>query len=375
MTPKLSLTMIVRNEKERLPHILADVAGIPDEIVVVDTGSRDGTTEIAKAWGATVLRRKWVENFAAARNEALAAASGEWMLWLDADDRVCESSRQGLLALKQHLTTRERKCNVVMCPYVMDFTDNEITVAPTTDNGWSICLLRERVVKLGSDASWVGAVHETLELTGARVAEWPTFVVEHHPPAGSARRRCLRNLRILETSYHSGRYRTVDMFYLGQSYLMLGKYSSARTMYEAFCRATAGSAHNTMYYEAIVRVAECAEHMRDAGAAVSALFTAVAYDPRRAEAYWLLGQYFAQRSDWSSALPMFAAAGSLTLPGNGVWIRGAYSWLAWQGAVRCLDELGRRDEAQHYRSLMSDRAHGEPSEARSCARGEGLALA
>ena len=78
--------MIVKNEQENLPTCLASVEGIFDEIIVVDTGSTDRTKEIACEFGAKVFDFEWVDSFAAARNEVLAHATGDYAFWLDADD-------------------------------------------------------------------------------------------------------------------------------------------------------------------------------------------------------------------------------------------------------------------------------------------------
>ena len=78
--------MIVRDEEERLPTCLDNVAELVDEIVVVDTGSSDGTVGIAKRYGAKIGFFEWCDDFAAARNESIKLATGDWILWLDADD-------------------------------------------------------------------------------------------------------------------------------------------------------------------------------------------------------------------------------------------------------------------------------------------------
>ena len=70
---RVTLTLIVRDEEKNLPRCLASVRGVFDEIVVVDTGSQDRTAEIARSFGARVFDFVWVDDFAAARNEALAA--------------------------------------------------------------------------------------------------------------------------------------------------------------------------------------------------------------------------------------------------------------------------------------------------------------
>ena len=86
--PRVSLCMIVKNEEAKLPSCLKSVAGLVDEVVVVDTGSTDGTKAVAASLGARVFNFTWVDSFAAARNASLDHATGEWILWLDADDFI-----------------------------------------------------------------------------------------------------------------------------------------------------------------------------------------------------------------------------------------------------------------------------------------------
>ena len=75
------------------------MAGLFDEIVVVDTGSKDRTREIAREFGARVFDFVWVDDFAAARNAALARATGDYAFWLDADDVVDPPEREKLRKL------------------------------------------------------------------------------------------------------------------------------------------------------------------------------------------------------------------------------------------------------------------------------------
>jgi hypothetical protein len=92
-SPCLSLCMIVRDEAANLPACLDSVAGLADDLVVVDTGSTDATRDIARARGARVIEAQWTGDFAAARNLALAEARGEWILVLDADETLSPASR------------------------------------------------------------------------------------------------------------------------------------------------------------------------------------------------------------------------------------------------------------------------------------------
>src|SRR5579863_6345186 len=86
--PRRSLCMIVRNEEKNLAACLRSVADLMDEIVVVDTGSTDRTRDVARRFRARVVDFPWIDNFAAARNESLRHATGNWIFWLDADERL-----------------------------------------------------------------------------------------------------------------------------------------------------------------------------------------------------------------------------------------------------------------------------------------------
>jgi glycosyltransferase involved in cell wall biosynthesis len=79
--------MIVKDGGASLSRCLASVRGVVDEIVVVDTGSHDDSVARAQAAGARVLHHAWSDDFAAARNVGLEAASGDWILLLDSDER------------------------------------------------------------------------------------------------------------------------------------------------------------------------------------------------------------------------------------------------------------------------------------------------
>ncbi len=93
----VSAAMIVRNEQSFLPGCLESLQGRVDDIVVVDTGSTDGTVDIATRAGVRLYHQPWRDDFAAARNAALAWVSGNWVLYIDADERLVLPQR-GVLA-------------------------------------------------------------------------------------------------------------------------------------------------------------------------------------------------------------------------------------------------------------------------------------
>jgi glycosyltransferase involved in cell wall biosynthesis len=84
----LSAAIIVKDEADRLDACLTSLRGLVDEIVVVDTGSTDDTVAIAEAHGAVVAYEPWQGDFATPRNRSLDLATGDWILYVDADEQV-----------------------------------------------------------------------------------------------------------------------------------------------------------------------------------------------------------------------------------------------------------------------------------------------
>ncbi len=102
--------MIVRNEARHLPRCLASVRGHVDEIVIVDTGSSDGTIEVAEREGARVFRHAWANDFAAARNHALSHVTSDWVLVLDADESFTRASGE---AIRDFIRTTGADCGML----------------------------------------------------------------------------------------------------------------------------------------------------------------------------------------------------------------------------------------------------------------------
>lgn len=100
---KLSLCMIVRDEEDQIGKALQSVDGLVDEIIVVDTGSTDKTMEIIKEFGGKLIESKWEDDFSQARNLALHEATGDYILFMDADEFIHPTDRFGLALFKMLL--------------------------------------------------------------------------------------------------------------------------------------------------------------------------------------------------------------------------------------------------------------------------------
>src|SRR5438552_15475222 len=95
----LSVCLVTRNEEQNLARVLGSVRGVADEVVVVDTHSADRSAAVAAEQGAKVFQHDWHDDFAAARNDALERATGDWVLWLNPDEELLPIARQALDAL------------------------------------------------------------------------------------------------------------------------------------------------------------------------------------------------------------------------------------------------------------------------------------
>jgi hypothetical protein len=94
MSARLSVCLLTRNDAQNLPRVIGSVREVADEIVVAETGSSDDSAAVAASLGARVIDVGWDDDFSAGRNAALAAATGDWILWINPDEELLDHNRQ-----------------------------------------------------------------------------------------------------------------------------------------------------------------------------------------------------------------------------------------------------------------------------------------
>ncbi|MGH9773490.1 MAG: glycosyltransferase family 2 protein [Candidatus Acidiferrales bacterium] len=157
---RISACVITHNEESNLPRLLDSLAGVADEIVVVDSGSTDATVPRALARGAKLFARGWT-NFSDQRNFAAARASHDWIFAFDADEELSGPLRESLLAWKA--------CKPAAAAYEVARRANYLGVWIRHSGwypDWKIRLYHR------ARARFAGAVHESLRVEGpvARLA-------------------------------------------------------------------------------------------------------------------------------------------------------------------------------------------------------------
>jgi tetratricopeptide (TPR) repeat protein len=220
MPPKVSLCMIVKDEEAHLPACLATAADLVDEIVVVDTGSADATREVARRLGARVHDLPWGDDFSAARNESVRHAAGDWIFWLDADDRIDEANRARLRGLFAGLPDEN-------AAYLMRYVALD-DGAP----GRTSAVDHPRLFRNHPLARWEYRVHEQIlpAIIRRGGAVRPSGVVLYHlgyRDADVARRKLERNGRLLELDAVERPDDPVVLFNLGRTRLRLGRAAEA----------------------------------------------------------------------------------------------------------------------------------------------------
>ncbi len=98
---RLALVVITLNEEKNIGRCLDSVSGLADEIIVVDSGSDDRTTDIARQWGAKIIFHPF-ENHISQKNFALSQASADWILSLDADEALSPDLKKSIEKILQH---------------------------------------------------------------------------------------------------------------------------------------------------------------------------------------------------------------------------------------------------------------------------------
>ncbi len=223
--PRLSVAMIVRDEQEVLADSIEGIRKIADEIVVLDTGSVDRTPELAAHLGATVHRTPWGNDFSAARNHCLRLVTGNWVLWLDAGERI---RAQEAGELRRFLDERANP-SVAYSVWVEVPPREEVASAEQCS--------QIRLHPTHLNLRFSGRVRETLDASlqtaGLQTVEAPCRIFRHprqHEPQ-RLRAKAQRDLALASSEAEiSGNWSPRLLLAAGQAQSVLGDQDQAREM-------------------------------------------------------------------------------------------------------------------------------------------------
>ena len=260
---RLSVALIVRDEETMLTGCLESIKDA-DEIVVVDTGSTDGTVEIARQYTDEVHEIEWRDDFAAARNYAKGLCTGDWIYSIDAD-HINETPVPEIKAEIDRIAGHSVASVLI---------NNHHKAAWLWKNDPGI--------------EWQGRVHEVL----SQPATIDTAVAQSIRPRGYANTK--RNISLLQKEDDSPRTR----FYLGREYFELGDYPEAIKWLRHYLTAPAFSAEEA---EAWLTLAKAYWYSSEGPDAREACLRAIGANPDFTEALYLMAEmtYEPWRSKWT----------------------------------------------------------------------------
>ena len=341
----ISLCMIVKDEEQTLARCLDSAKNVVDEIIIVDTGSKDKTKKIAKKYTPHVYTFDWIDDFSAARNFSFSKATMEYCMWLDADDILTPEDQAAFLELKR---TVSNTVDVIMMKYNTSF---DAAGNPT------FSYYRERLLRNHAGFVWAGAVHETIPPRGDIL--YSDIAVTHRKLGKGDPDR---NLRIYESLIEKGvPLNPREQFYYAKELYYHGRFGDAGQALEAYLDSGRGWVENEI--DACLHLSICHRSLGEKKQALSALFRSFSYDVPRAEICCAIGRYFMEERAYATAVFWYELA--TTRPRNdrsGAFVSpDCYGFIPYLQLCVCYDHLGDHVKAEHYNELAGEIKPDDPS--------------
>ncbi len=334
--------MIVRNEEKFLGGCLESIKDIVDEIVIVDTGSDDGTKEIAREYGARVFDFTWNGDFSAARNEALNHCLGEWILYIDADERLRPADKS---YVNEILSDSGKVAYTLLFYPIVGYT-----------------AYREyRIFRNDPRIRFEGVIHESMvspifnvaRENGLEIGE-SDLVIDHLGYEGDLTHKHERNVSLLRDQIKNDPGRIYLRWQLGAALKGLGDMVGAEMVWmEAIDiirkKGTAGPEDSHPYYDMIRLLHESGRDFSDLLSESLILF------PDNHLITWTRAMTLMHDHQFEDAVPLFESLASID-PGSVDGDMLAYNArifdeLSYEPLAACYFKLGRLAESEKYYTL------------------------
>lgn len=332
-TERLALVMIVRNEGRRLSACLDSAKDAVDEIIIVDTGSTDNTVSIARQYTQRVYSYQWQDDFAAARNFALSLTTCEWVLSLDADEVLSNTS--GI----RSLITNSDYTAFYLPLHALKNEDNMLEY----DRFMVLRLFR-------SNYRFHGSIHEFIKVDPpAAIGQSQLPVIVHIPISTDERHhRRNRNIRLLKNALKKNSADPCLHYYLGTEWLGLGRIDTGIGFFRQALNQLSFQ-QETFRTCAIRHLIHC---YKSTGQLDEGLYLCLEESqnyPEYCDLFFDGGVLFELKEEYSIALKWFEEAVKLSEPPLSFFhTDGTNSYLAYYHLGFCAEKLGLYKEAQHY---------------------------
>lgn len=319
----ISLCMIVKDEEDVLNRCLDSVGDIADEIIIIDTGSKDKTKSIAYKYTENVFDFEWINDFGAARNFAFSKATKDYILWLDADDVIEDEDYKKFIELKKNI---ELSVDSVTMNYILSFDEY---------GNVSFSTRRNRLVKRENSFQWIGKVHEYLEVYGNIIHS--EVSITHKSLSHDSD----RNLKIYESRLKDGEdFSPRDLYYFANELLDHGIYERAAEYYEKFLYTKKGWVEDNI--SSCGKLADCYHNLEDNENELKSIIRSFSYGAPRPEFCCRLGYHFLNLGDNLAAIVWYKLATQLdhTEKPQGFFNPVFSTWLPHLQLCVCYDRIG-----------------------------------
>lgn len=358
---RISLCMIVRDEEEFLDGCLRSAAGIVDEIVILDTGSTDRTVDIARSHGARVWDHPWQDSYSEARNAAIELATGDWILILDADERLDASA--GPIICRAVRESCSTAYEFLQKNYYSDDEVSDVIVNPT-------CRLWRNL----PGYRYEGRIHENpapaIIRAGGTIGRL-NAVIHHYgnqPQVLARRDKCRRYIRLLKAELRDNPNDIGKLHDIAVSYYVIGRYEQALPYLErAVALITPASPIAGMVYSTYVGALCRSGRIEQA---VAAMERASSLGIRHPEISYAGGQALMMLERYQAAAVEFERAIELGRQNDWTGDGAVWGYKAHEAAAMCMLKLGRwMEAAQHGAAALQskpDRAETRAVVAQAC---------
>lgn len=294
--PSISLCMIVKNEEKYLRGCLESARPFVDEIVIVDTGSTDATVSIAEEFGAKVFNFTWNGNFSDARNKSLRHAVSDWILYLDADERL--QNGEVMRALRPSSST---------IAYHVSIRSKHILPSGTVDQVNQY----QRFFRRNPKIFFEGVVHEQVlpSLVRMHKAILPSSIFIEHLGYGESldkiNEKCRRNSELLLKQLEKNPKDYYAHYQLGNTYGVMLRYDEAEVH---LLKAVENDRNVSIRGSACNILVEIEMHRSDLDRAEYWCRRSVKYVPVQVMGYWFLSGILAHKKIFDDALQQLAHA-------------------------------------------------------------------
>lgn len=349
--PTISACLIVKDEEKHMDRVLGSLARLVDEIVVVDTGSGDGTIAKALEHGVRLFHHTWENDFAAARNYSMDRATGDWILIVDADEELREEDREPLWSAAAD-------------PSVDAFffsVDNVGEDGRTRTSTRGVRMVRNR-----PEFRYRGKIHEQIVpalLAQDAVIRQVPVTIRHYGYQRSVREekgKSERNMQQLRAAAAGAARDPFLSFNLGLEYMAVGDYAAAVDHLARSLEIGPDFAADwvpALFYLLSEALLQLSRHE----AAAKTIALGFQHYPDYTELVYQQARLYRQKGACSRALSSFlrcVGAGE-SPPRYALRITGTGTYRAWFAAGQIYEEIGRFPEAVNaYRSsLETDGGH------------------